>query len=101
MHDMEVLSTMIAMSKSAPSMLATSSCDVSRRPMACTSCLPLGKDPSSSLKSVVHLHITCSGAMAKECLTLGTWSTYANSIRRIVFLLVMYSSSLYFQLNKY
>jgi hypothetical protein len=33
-----------------PSMLATSSLDASRRPTACTSSLPLGRDPSSSRK---------------------------------------------------
>jgi hypothetical protein len=43
-----------------------------------------GKDPSSSPKSSAHPHTTSNGVMDKECQTLGTWSTYDDSIHRIV-----------------
>jgi hypothetical protein len=59
------------------------------------------RDPSSSLKSSANLHIATSGATAKEFITLRMWSSYVDSICRIVFIPVMYSTSLYFQLNKY
>jgi hypothetical protein len=53
--------------------------------MACTSSLPFGKDPSSLLKLSTHPLIAYNGVMEKECQTLGTSSTYDDSIRRIVF----------------
>jgi hypothetical protein len=53
--------------------------------MACISSLPLGKDPSSSPKSSAHPHIASNGVTDKECQTLGTWSIYDDSTRRIVF----------------
>jgi hypothetical protein len=52
--------------------------------MACTSNLPLGRDPSSSPKLSAHPLIASNGAMDKEYQTLGTWSTYDDSIRRTV-----------------
>jgi hypothetical protein len=44
------IAIMIATLGKLPSTLATSSLDASRRQAACTSSLPLGKDPSSSRK---------------------------------------------------
>jgi hypothetical protein len=44
-----------------------------------------GKEPSSSLKSSTHQHITSNWVMEKECQTLGTWSIFDNSTSRIVF----------------
>jgi hypothetical protein len=65
--------------------------------MACTSSLPLGRDPSSSPKLSAHQLIASNGAMDKEYQNLGTWSTYDDSIRRIVFKIpAMYFLSLYF-----
>jgi hypothetical protein len=86
-----------------PSTLATSSSDASRRPMAFTSSLPLGRDPSSLPKLSAHPLIASNGATDKEYQTLGTWSTYDDSIRRIAFKIPgMYFLSLYFlRLNKY
>jgi hypothetical protein len=52
--------------------------------MPCTSSLPLGKDPSSSLKLSAHPLITSNGATDKECQTLRTWRTYNDSTHRIV-----------------
>jgi hypothetical protein len=52
---------------------------------ACISSLPLGNDPSSSLKLSSHPHTASNKVMDKECQTLGTWSTDDDSIRRIVF----------------
>jgi hypothetical protein len=77
--------TMTATLRKLPSMLATSSSGASRRPMACTSSLPLGKDPSSSLKLSAYPLIASNGVTDKECQTLGTWSTNDDSIRGIVF----------------
>jgi hypothetical protein len=71
--------------KETSSTLATSSSSASRRPMACTSSLPLGRDPSLSTKLSAHPLITSNGATDKEYQTLGTWSTYNDSIRRIAF----------------
>jgi hypothetical protein len=76
--------TMIATLRKLPLTLATSSSDTSRRLAACTSSLPLGRDPSSSQKLSARLHIDSSGAMGKEYPTPGTWSIYDDSIRRIV-----------------
>jgi hypothetical protein len=56
----------------------------SRRPTACTSSMPLGRDPSPSRKLSARLHINSSGATGKEYPTPGTWSIYDDSIRRIV-----------------
>jgi hypothetical protein len=55
-----------------------------RRLMACTSSLPLGRDPSSSRKSSARQHIDSSGATGNEYPTPGMWSIYDDSIRRIV-----------------
>jgi hypothetical protein len=75
---------MIATLGKLPSTLPTSSSNASRRLTTCTSSLPLGRDLSSSQKSSVRLHIDSSGATDKEYPTLGTWSIYDDSIRRIV-----------------
>jgi hypothetical protein len=56
----------------------------SRRPTACTSSLPLGRHPSSSLKLSARHIIDSSGATGKEYPTPGTWSIYVDFIRRIV-----------------
>jgi hypothetical protein len=75
---------MTATSRKPPLTLATSSSGASRRLMACTSSLPLGRDLSSSLKLSAHRLTAYNGATVKECQTLGTWSIYDNSINRIV-----------------
>jgi hypothetical protein len=94
---------MIATLGKLPSTLATTSLGASRRLMACTSSLPLGKDPSFSPKSSTRQHIVSSGATGKECPTLGTWSIYDDSIRRIVlkFQLCISFPCTFFRLNKY
>jgi hypothetical protein len=46
--------------------LATSSSEASRRPTACTSSLPLGRDPSLSLKLSARQHIDSSGEMGVD-----------------------------------
>jgi hypothetical protein len=76
---------MIATLRKIPSTLATSSSGASRRLTACISSLPPRKDPSSSPKSSAHPLIASNGVTDKEFQTLGTWSTYDDSIRRIVF----------------
>jgi hypothetical protein len=75
---------------------------LSRKPMTCTSSLPLGRDPSSSPKSSAPPRIVSSGEMGKECLTPRTWSIYYNSIRRIVLNLSYVFPFLvpFFRLNK-
>jgi hypothetical protein len=73
------------MLRKLPLMLATSSSGASRRSTTCTSYLPLGRDPSSSLKLSAHLLTAFNGATDKEYQTLGTWCTYDDSIHRIVF----------------
>jgi hypothetical protein len=75
---------MITTLRKLPSTLATSSLDAFRRPMTCTSSLPLGRDLSSSPKSSACQHIDSSGATGKEYPTPGTWSIYDDSIHRIV-----------------
>jgi hypothetical protein len=51
--------------------------------------------PSSSPKSSAHPHIASNGVTSKEYQTLGTWSIYDDSTRRIVFITTMYFFSLY------
>jgi hypothetical protein len=82
-------------------MLATSFLGASRRLMACTSSLPLRRDPSSSPKSSARQRIASSGATGKECPTLGTWSIYDDSIRRIVLNFNYVFSCTSFKLSKY
>jgi hypothetical protein len=45
-----------------------------------------GKGPSSSLKSSAHPHIASNGVTGKAYQTLGMWSIYDDSTRRIVLL---------------
>jgi hypothetical protein len=57
----------------------------SRRPTTSINSLPPGRDLSSSLKSSARQLIDSSGVKDKEYQILGTWSTYDDSNRRIVF----------------
>jgi hypothetical protein len=61
------------------------------------------EDPSSSPKLSAHPLTASNGATDKEYQTLGTWSTYDDSIRRIVFKFQLCISFLctFFRLNKY
>jgi hypothetical protein len=54
-----------------------------------------GKNSSSSPKSSAHPHIASNGVTSKVYQTLGTWSIYDDSTRRIVFVTAMYFLSLY------
>jgi hypothetical protein len=77
--------------------LATSSSGASRKPTACTSSLPLGRNLSSLLKLSAHRLTACNGTMDKQCQTLRMWSIYDDSIHRIVFSSYVFLFSVHFR----